>query len=273
MVGEMWNPNGERWSRRMYGGCGEGETRGQGERLLLLLAREVSEDIRKVGEYRRMSHELRGDVRRLSASIAELRDLGDYGDRCESVRLLERLRLENMEKGIRLRLMMKETQLKVIEKGNFMLKLRRDVNHVYASVIFRKELEEKIESRRIMIDYLEKVRDCPTYGWLKRLKENHAEDLKQLGILNVFVERIVRLAVFWDGSFLASASLDVCFPGYSETCKLGVPVEYKKWKVVLLVVTAIVRLPFTFGSISAVVLVLPLSFLAGSLSDFWTDMV
>ncbi|GKD13329.1 hypothetical protein Tco_1197736, partial [Tanacetum coccineum] len=49
------------------------------------------------------------------------------------------------------------------------------------AVIFRKEMEERIESRRIVINHLEKVRGCPTHGWLKRLKENHAEDLEQLG--------------------------------------------------------------------------------------------
>nr|GEV79896.1 hypothetical protein [Tanacetum cinerariifolium] len=57
-------------------------------------------------------------------------------------------------------------------------------------VILRKELEERIESHRLVIDHLETVRGCPTYGWLKRLKENHAEDLEQLGILNVVVDRI-----------------------------------------------------------------------------------
>ncbi|GJQ90940.1 hypothetical protein Tco_0002079 [Tanacetum coccineum] len=41
----------------------------------------------------------------------------------------------------------------------------------------------------------------------------------------------------------------------------------------LLVVTVIVGLPFTSVLISTDVLVLPLSFLAGSLSDFWMDMV
>nr|GEW42498.1 hypothetical protein [Tanacetum cinerariifolium] len=65
-----------------------------------------------------------GGVRRLSASIAELRALGDCEDGYKSVRLLERLRLENMEKGIHLRLMMKEMQLKIAKKKNFMLKLR-----------------------------------------------------------------------------------------------------------------------------------------------------
>ncbi|GJR70205.1 hypothetical protein Tco_0016270 [Tanacetum coccineum] len=58
------------------------------------------------------------------------------------------------------------------------------------AVIFRNELEERIESRSVVINHLEKVRGCPTYGWLKRLKENYAEDLEQLGILNVVVARM-----------------------------------------------------------------------------------
>ncbi|GKF17551.1 hypothetical protein Tco_0062469, partial [Tanacetum coccineum] len=58
------------------------------------------------------------------------------------------------------------------------------------AVIFRKELEERVESRRLVINHLEKVRGYPTYGWLKRLKKNHAKDLEQLGILIVFVARI-----------------------------------------------------------------------------------
>ncbi|GJX17325.1 putative reverse transcriptase domain-containing protein [Tanacetum coccineum] len=84
------------------------------ERLVFLLAREVIEDIRKVGEYKRMSHELRQSVRRFGAFIAELKALGDCGDDYESLKFLERLQFECMEKGVCLRLMMKETQLKII---------------------------------------------------------------------------------------------------------------------------------------------------------------
>ncbi|GJZ91683.1 hypothetical protein Tco_0663610 [Tanacetum coccineum] len=89
-------------------------------RLSMVLAREVCVDVRKVGEYQRMLC----DLRRLSVLVAELRGLGDCGDGYESLRLLERLRLENVEKVIRLRLMMKETQLKITEKGKFIKKLR-----------------------------------------------------------------------------------------------------------------------------------------------------
>ncbi|GJT97195.1 hypothetical protein Tco_1092713 [Tanacetum coccineum] len=96
-------------------------------RLLRLLVTKVCVDARKVGEYRRMSRELRerqGSVRNLSACISELRALGDCGDGYETVRLFERLRLENMEKDICLRMMLKETQLKITEKGKFIMKLR-----------------------------------------------------------------------------------------------------------------------------------------------------
>ncbi|GKD02211.1 hypothetical protein Tco_1177185 [Tanacetum coccineum] len=57
------------------------------------------------------------------------------------------------------------------------------------AVMFLKELEERVESRRILVNHLEKVRGCPTYGWLKRLKENHVEDLEQLGIVNGLMAR------------------------------------------------------------------------------------
>nr|GEU61566.1 hypothetical protein [Tanacetum cinerariifolium] len=95
-------------------------------RLSMVLAPKVCVNVRKVEEYQRMSRDLRRSVRRLSVSIAQLRVWGDYGDENESLNLLERLRLENVEKVVRLRLMMKETQLKIIEIGKFIMKLRRN---------------------------------------------------------------------------------------------------------------------------------------------------
>ncbi|GKC93223.1 hypothetical protein Tco_1158665, partial [Tanacetum coccineum] len=68
------------------------------EHLVFLLGREIVEDIRKA--------------------------LGDCGDSNESLGLLEHLQMECMEKGVPLRLMMKETQLKISEKSSFILKLR-----------------------------------------------------------------------------------------------------------------------------------------------------
>ncbi|GJX84920.1 hypothetical protein Tco_0335694 [Tanacetum coccineum] len=57
------------------------------------------------------------------------------------------------------------------------------------TVGLRTELQERIVSRGHIIHHLENVRGCPTYGWLKRLKENQREDVAQLGLLNVLVDR------------------------------------------------------------------------------------
>ncbi|GKC06897.1 hypothetical protein Tco_0998507 [Tanacetum coccineum] len=65
------------------------------ERLVAMLYREVSADIRK--------------------------DDGDV-----TLGLLERLRLENVEKAVRLRLMMKETEVKIAEKNISIRRLRRN---------------------------------------------------------------------------------------------------------------------------------------------------
>ncbi|GJT59662.1 hypothetical protein Tco_1003195 [Tanacetum coccineum] len=51
------------------------------------------------------------------------------------------------------------------------------------AVMFRKEVEEMVESRRLVVEHLEKVRGCPTSGWLDRLRVNHEEDLELLGVL------------------------------------------------------------------------------------------
>nr|GEX06195.1 hypothetical protein [Tanacetum cinerariifolium] len=64
-----------------------------------------------------MSCDLWKSVRRLGVSITELRGLGDCGDGNEALRLFERLRLENVEKVVRLRLMLRETELKIAEKS------------------------------------------------------------------------------------------------------------------------------------------------------------
>nr|GFB07490.1 hypothetical protein [Tanacetum cinerariifolium] len=61
---------------------------------------------------------------RLGVSIAGLRGLGDCGDSNETLGLFERLRLDNMEKAVRLCLMMNWTELKIAEKNNSIMKLR-----------------------------------------------------------------------------------------------------------------------------------------------------
>nr|GEU93757.1 hypothetical protein [Tanacetum cinerariifolium] len=65
-------------------------------------------------------------VRRLGVLIAELRDLKDWGDGDVTLGLMKRLRLDNMEKAVCLRLMMKETKVKIFEKNISIRRLRRN---------------------------------------------------------------------------------------------------------------------------------------------------
>nr|GEV57977.1 hypothetical protein [Tanacetum cinerariifolium] len=71
------------------------------DRLMFLLGREIVKDIRKVGLYRRMSHELKHSVRMFGLFIVELNALGDCGDGNESLGLLERLQGSNLGGGFR----------------------------------------------------------------------------------------------------------------------------------------------------------------------------
>nr|GEY88089.1 reverse transcriptase domain-containing protein [Tanacetum cinerariifolium] len=68
----------------------------------LVLYREVYAYIRKVDQYHRMSRDHWRSVRRLGVSIAKLRDSEDWGDGDVTLGLLERLRLDNVEKAVRL---------------------------------------------------------------------------------------------------------------------------------------------------------------------------
>ncbi|GKC98077.1 hypothetical protein Tco_1168352 [Tanacetum coccineum] len=96
------------------------------DHLVAVLYREVSADMRKVDQYHRMSRDHWRSERRLGVSIAELRDSEDWGDGDVTLGLLKRLRLGNMEKVVRLRLMMKETEVKIAEKNISIRRLRRN---------------------------------------------------------------------------------------------------------------------------------------------------
>ncbi|GJV23150.1 hypothetical protein Tco_1375845 [Tanacetum coccineum] len=96
------------------------------DHLVAVLYREVSADMRKVDQYHRMSRDHWRSVRRLGVSISEFRDSEDWGDGDVTLGLLKRLRLDNMEKVVRLRLMMKETEVKIAEKNVSIRRLRRN---------------------------------------------------------------------------------------------------------------------------------------------------
>ncbi|GKC68425.1 hypothetical protein Tco_1101023, partial [Tanacetum coccineum] len=62
----------------------------------------------------------------VSADTRKLRDLEDWGNGDVTLGLLERLRLDNVEKAVHLRLMIKETKVKIVEKNISIRRLRRN---------------------------------------------------------------------------------------------------------------------------------------------------
>ncbi|GJQ95572.1 hypothetical protein Tco_0006711 [Tanacetum coccineum] len=58
------------------------------------------------------------------------------------------------------------------------------------TVTFRTDLQERIASRRHVIQHLEKIRSCPTSGWLERLNEDQDDDISLFGLLDTFVHRM-----------------------------------------------------------------------------------
>ncbi|GKE61652.1 hypothetical protein Tco_1512019 [Tanacetum coccineum] len=81
------------------------------------LPNEVSADVSKVDQFHKLSHDHSRRVRRLVVPIAEFGDNEDLADGDAILGLLERLRLDNLEKVVRCRLMMKEVEVKIAEKN------------------------------------------------------------------------------------------------------------------------------------------------------------
>ncbi|GJV80812.1 hypothetical protein Tco_1516682, partial [Tanacetum coccineum] len=79
-----------------------------------------------VDQFYKLSHDHSRSVRRLAVSIAEFRDDDDLADGDAILGLLERLRLDNLEKAVCCRLMMKEVEVKIAEKNICIGRLRRN---------------------------------------------------------------------------------------------------------------------------------------------------
>nr|GFC83864.1 hypothetical protein [Tanacetum cinerariifolium] len=55
----------------------------------------------------------------------------------------------------------------------------------------RTQVSNRILRRRHLIVHLERTKGCgPTSGWLNRLKANHREDMRYLGVVNAFVDKM-----------------------------------------------------------------------------------
>ncbi|GJZ06889.1 hypothetical protein Tco_0540682 [Tanacetum coccineum] len=95
------------------------------ECLLRCFNQEVVEDLGRLREYRSITRGLRVAVRRRRHRIRQLELLRNCEDAAATIRFWERMQLEDVEKGTRALLMMKETEVKIGEKASYILNLRR----------------------------------------------------------------------------------------------------------------------------------------------------
>nr|GEW69582.1 hypothetical protein [Tanacetum cinerariifolium] len=79
------------------------------------------------GSGSRMARQLKDSVRRRSGYIGAFKALPSGVDSSDRLKFLERMCLQDMEKGTRLLLMMKETEMKIGEKIVFVTALENDV--------------------------------------------------------------------------------------------------------------------------------------------------
>ncbi|GJT24055.1 hypothetical protein Tco_0893992 [Tanacetum coccineum] len=97
------------------------------ERLMFLVNQEIMEVALRVEDYKRMARQLKESVRRKCGYIGALKDGPRDVDSNERLKFMERIWLEDMEKGTRLLLMMKETEMKIGEKIDFVTSLGDNV--------------------------------------------------------------------------------------------------------------------------------------------------
>ncbi|GKD85635.1 hypothetical protein Tco_1356789 [Tanacetum coccineum] len=107
-------------------GVRESDNEGLNGRLAFLIDQEIMEDRARLDVYWNLASQLTESVRRKSEYIDELKGRRS-GENADNLRFLERMRLEDMEKGTRCLLMLKETEMKMKEKGIFVSKLKDNV--------------------------------------------------------------------------------------------------------------------------------------------------
>ncbi|GJY61565.1 hypothetical protein Tco_0462222 [Tanacetum coccineum] len=96
------------------------------QRLAFMVNQEIMEDALRVEDYKMMASQLENSVRRKCGYIAALKSHSDGEGSVEDLKFLERMRLEDLEKGTRLLLMMKETKMKIWEKITYVGSLGND---------------------------------------------------------------------------------------------------------------------------------------------------
>ncbi|GKB08086.1 hypothetical protein Tco_0836370 [Tanacetum coccineum] len=91
--------------------------------VALLFRREVAEDNLKLREFCKSSCELRKSVRKRDRYIDELKMSKGWDEIAESIDIMRRMQLDDIEKASRLLLMARETHLKIHEKRKLIIKL------------------------------------------------------------------------------------------------------------------------------------------------------
>nr|GEV77058.1 hypothetical protein [Tanacetum cinerariifolium] len=91
------------------------------DQLIVLLEREVVEDVRIIRDFSRLSSELWEAVRRRDGYVIELRASRSCDDALRTIDMLSCMQLDDMEKAARLLLMARETRIKVDEKTGFIM--------------------------------------------------------------------------------------------------------------------------------------------------------
>ncbi|GJS12042.1 hypothetical protein Tco_0368838 [Tanacetum coccineum] len=93
------------------------------DRLLSLFNQEVSKDVARISEYRGVACVLKIAMRRREECIGELKALDDCEGVVETVRFMEGMQQDDMEKCDHSLLLMKEMEVKAHKKFRFILKL------------------------------------------------------------------------------------------------------------------------------------------------------
>nr|GEU71417.1 membrane protein of ER body-like protein [Tanacetum cinerariifolium] len=88
------------------------------DHLLACFNQEVHEDLARLRVYRSLANGLRVAIRMRRHRITRLEALGNCEDAARTVRFWERMQLDNVEKGTRALLVMKETEAKIGEKAS-----------------------------------------------------------------------------------------------------------------------------------------------------------
>ncbi|GJZ41363.1 hypothetical protein Tco_0588249 [Tanacetum coccineum] len=153
------------------------------DRLLRYFNQEVHEDIARLREYRAIASGLRITVRRRRERIRRLEALGNCQDAINVVSFWEQMQFEDVEKGTRALLIMREMEAKIREKARAAVEdgsLAREINGLCDG------LTARIEEREYFIEELDTLADLFVPDKMAEfLKETQDKDRNRLMRLQI----------------------------------------------------------------------------------------